>query len=425
MISVIIITFVSFQVVAWQIIQSAKFEENLCVFRLILYHKYVKIKLTANLGKECLERGIDMKTVTGRSTKRDVGKAIEEAVSKISDVPVLIIFSADQENFSEYSILLSSRFPQSIVVGSTSYIHMCEQGYSKEGICLTAISDIKCCGGVIEEAGRFPGKYIDRFKADVSKISDRENGVCFELCALTYYCEELFLDRLHHILKERNIPLFGGSAGSVKSKGSAVISYNGKVYTEAVAYIFLYGQFRLHFYKENIFKPMKHQYVVTDAEVSERIVYEYNNVPAARIIAKALGTDIVSLQSVLAEHPMGRMVDNDIYITDHIGVVQDEGLKYYATVYNNTRVVMLEADDYKKVFQETMKNIYDKTGIPDFAVVINCVSRSIRFENDSYLPEYYSGLKNGFGSFICFSGYGEQLNNHHLNQTMVIATFSN
>ncbi len=249
--------------------------------------------------------------------------------------------------------------------------------------------------------------------------------MCFELCALTYYCEELFLDRLHHILKERNIPLFGGSAGSVKSKGSAVISYNGKVYTEAVAYIFLYGQFRLHFYKENIFKPMKHQYVVTDAEVSERIVYEYNNVPAARIIAKALGTDIVSLQSVLAEHPMGRMVDNDIYITDHIGVVQDEGLKYYATVYNNTRVVMLEADDYKKVFQETMKNIYDKTGIPDFAVVINCVSRSIRFENDSYLPEYYSGLKNGFGSFICFSGYGEQLNNHHLNQTMVIATFSN
>ncbi len=366
-----------------------------------------------------------MKTVTGRSTKRDVGKAIEEAVSKISDVPVLIIFSADEDNFIEYSILLSSRFPQSIVVGSTSYIHMCEQGYSREGICLTAISDIKCCGGVIEEAGRFPGKYIDRFKADVSRISVRENSVCFELCALTYYCEELFLDRLHHILKERNIPLFGGSAGSVRSKDSAVISYNGKVYTEAVAYVFLYGQFRLQFYKENIFKPMKHQFVVTDAEVAERIVYEYNNVPAARIIAKALGTDIVSLQSVLAEHPMGRMVDDDIYITDHIGVVQDEGLKYYATVYNNTRVVMLEADDYKKVFQETMQNISDKTGIPDFAVVINCVSRSIRFENDSYLPEYHSGLSNGLGSFICFSGYGEQLNNHHLNQTMVIATFSN
>lgn len=366
-----------------------------------------------------------MKIVTGRSTKRDVGKAIEEAVLKIEDIPVLIIFSADEENFSEYSILLSARFSQSIVIGSTSYIHMCDQGYSKEGICLVAISDIKCCGGVIEEAGRFPGKYIDGFKKNVSKISGQENGVCFEFCALTHYCEELFLDRLHHILEERDIPLFGGSAGSGISKDSAVISYNGEVYTEAVAYVFMFGQFKLHFFKENIFKPTKNEYIVTDAEVSERIVYEYNNVPAAKIIAKALGTDIVSLQSVLPEHPMGRMVDGDIYITDHIGVVRDEGLKYYATVYNNTRVVMLEADDYKKVFHDTMMKIYDKTGIPEFAIVINCVSRSIRFEKDSYMKEYYNGLKQGFESFICFSGYGEQLNNHHLNQTMVIVTFSN
>ena len=42
-------------------------------------------------------------------------------------------------------------------------------------------------------------------------------------------------------LKEKNIPLFGGSAGSYISKDNAKISYNGKVYTESTAYIFIYG----------------------------------------------------------------------------------------------------------------------------------------------------------------------------------------
>ncbi len=364
-----------------------------------------------------------MRVVTGKSTKSDVREAIEEATLEISNIPVLIIFSADEEYFSEYSILLSAKFSESIVIGSTSYLHMCEQGYSKEGIYLAAVYGIKCCGGVIEEAGRFPGKYIDGFEANLARISEQETSVCFELCALSYYCEELFLDRLYNILKERDIPLFGGSAGSHMSKDNVMVCYNGKVYTEAAAYVFIYGKYKLCFYKENIFKPTQHEFVVTDAEVSERIVYEYDNVPAAKALAKALGTDVVSLKSLLADHPMGRIVDGDIFITDHNCIVQDDGLEFYSNVYNNTRMVMLEADDYKKVFRDTMKNIREKTGIPIFSIVINCVSRSIRFEKDSYMQEFYEGLNKGLGRFICFSGYGEQYNHHHLNQTMLIAAF--
>ncbi len=365
-----------------------------------------------------------MKIVTGKSIKPDIREAIEEAVIELTEAPALIIFSADEEYFSEYSILLSAKFSKSIVIGNTSYVQMCEQGYSNHGICLAAIYGVKCCGGVIEEAGRFPGKYIEKFKKNLSRISEQEDGVCFELCAVSYYCEELFLDRLHHILKERGIPLFGGSAGSRMSKDNVEISYNGKVYTEATAYVFVYGKFKIHFYKENIFKPTKHQFVVTDAEVSERIVYEYDNVPAARMMAKALGTDIVSMTSLLTEHPMGRIVGDDIYITDHNCIVRDGGLEYYANVYNNTRMVMLEPDDYKRVSQETMNRIHQEIGIPDFSIVISCCSRSIRFEKDNYMQEFYESLLNGLGKFICFSGYGEQLDNHHLNQTMLIATFS-
>lgn len=384
----------------------------------------IKLVKVAKVFGIVREEDEGMRCATGRSIKNNVREAIREATIEISDAPVLIIFSADEEYFKEYSALLMEKFPKSIVLGSTSYIHMCEKGYSKYGISLVAIFDIKCCGGVIEEAGRFPGKYIKKFEKNLSKISEHENSLCFEFCALSYYCEELFLDRLHDSLKEKNIPLFGGSAGSYISKDNAKISYNGKVYTESTAYIFIYGDIKINFYKENIFKPTKHKFLVTDVEVSDRIVYEYDNVPAAKMLARILGTDINSMQSLLTDHPMGRVVDDDIYITDHNCIVRDGGLEYYANIYNNTRMIMLEPDNYRKVFKETIERIHNDVGIPDFSIVFSCYSRSLRFERDNYMDEFFQGLCDGLGNYICFSGYGEQLYNHHLNQTMLIVTFS-
>ena len=55
--------------------------------------------------------------------------------------------------------------------------------------------------------------------------------------------------------------------------------------------------------------------------------------------------------------------------------------------------------------------------------MINCLARSMLFENDGYLNEFAKKMSSALGDYIGFAGYGEQLRDQHFNQTMVLAVF--
>ena len=55
--------------------------------------------------------------------------------------------------------------------------------------------------------------------------------------------------------------------------------------------------------------------------------------------------------------------------------------------------------------------------------MVNCLARSILFEGDGYLNTFATQVGSSLGNYVGFAGYGEQLNEQHFNQTMILAVF--
>lgn len=360
----------------------------------------------------------------GKSSNNDVNEAIVEATSGFKS-PKLIMFYSNIKHFKEYSVLLGERFTNSIVMGATTFTGFCKDGAYKDALLVMGIEDgIECYADLLEEVDRYPVKYVDRISNCMSKFQDHSNTVCFEISTGLIGCEELVLSTFESVLESKKIPLFGGTAGDYGKAEKTMISLNGLVYENACIFVFirnLSGKIKL--YRENIYKPTKHYFTATKVDVKNRIVYEYDNKPAARVTAEALNTTVEELPKYLDGYPLGRIIGSDMYITANQAVIENNAMAYHARVYNNSKMVLLEPDDYKAVINETIKKVKQDIPHPSLAIMINCLARSILFEGDGYLDEFAINMGSALGNYIGFAGYGEQLNQQHFNQTMVLAVF--
>jgi hypothetical protein len=283
---------------------------------------------------------------------------------------------------------------------------------------------IECYANILEEVNTYPLKYVDRVTECVNKFSNTSNTVCFEISTALISCEELVLSTLNSVLEEKKIPLFGGSSGDRGRAEKTMISFNGTLYNNACAFVIiknLNGKIKL--YRENIYKPTTYQFTATKVDVRNRVVYEYDNKPAAKVMAEALNTTVQNLPQYLDSYPLGRIIGSDMYITANQMALKDNAMSYHARVYNNSKMVLLEPDDYKKVINKTIDEVKKDIPNPSFSIMINCLARSMLFEKDGYLNEFAREMSDGLGHYIGFAGYGEQLNQQHFNQTMVLAVF--
>lgn len=365
-----------------------------------------------------------MKYKVGKSSKSDSNESVYEATEGLLS-PKLILFFSDIRHFEEYSQKIKSKFKNSIVLGSTTFASYSRDGACKEALLVMGIEDgIECYANVLEEVDRFPIKYIDRVTECVSKFNDTKNTVCFEISSALIKCEELVLSTLNSVLEEKNIPLFGGSSGDYGRAEKTMISFNGTVYNNACAFVIIKNLGgKINLYRENIYKPTSHYFTATKVDVRNRVVYEYNNKPAAKVMAEALNTTVQELPRYLDSYPLGRVIGSDMYITANQMVTANNGMAYHARVYNNSKMVLLEPDDYKKVINNTIDKVKKEVPKPSLAIMINCLARSILFEKDNYLNAFAKDMGKALGDYIGFAGYGEQLNQQHFNQTMVLAVF--
>ncbi len=360
----------------------------------------------------------------GRSSKSDLKEAISEATMGLKS-PKLILFFSDVEHFEGYAERMKDNFNDSVIVGSTTFAGFCKDGTYKDTLIVMGVEDgIECYADILEEVDRYPLKYVDRVTECTNKFHDISNTVCFEISTALISCEELVLSALNSVLQIKKIPLFGGSAGDRGRAEKTMISFNGMVYDNACVFVIiknLGGKIRL--YRENIYKPTTHYFTATKVDVRNRIVYEYNNKPAAKVIAEALNTTVEDLPKYLDSYPIGRIIGDNMYITANKMVTENYGMSYHARIYNNSKMVLLEPDDYRKVINETIDKVKKEVPNPSLAIMINCLARSMLFEKNVYLNEFAKNMSSALGNYIGFAGYGEQLGEQHFNQTMVLAVF--
>ncbi len=361
------------------------------------------------------------------SDNADFNMAYAEVANDIKSVekaPILIIFYSDFTNFSFYVNKFDDDFENTEVIGTSTYLSHCKSGYSQKALSAVAIYDgIECSTGILYEIDRFPMRYAQNITNALDKISSVQNTVCFEI---TSACnsEEIVQDTFKSVLANTKIPVFGGSSSTNSITDPSYISLNGEIYDCACVFAFIKNlNGKIGLYKENIFKPTAHVFTATDVDCNERIVYEYDGKPAAEAIADALSISVEELNDNLFMHPVGRIDGDEIYIVEAEKIIEDNAIACFARIYNRTKVALLEADNLDEVWSQTAKKVHSDFDKISFTFLISCFSRSKYFLSLNIFDEFNRKMSDEYGNFLDFSGFGEQYNFEHFNQTMVLCVF--
>lgn len=366
-----------------------------------------------------------MKYHIGRSNNAQATACVDEVCRGFTD-PKLILYYSPVKQFEEYTQLLHEKFPNCICMGATTIVTIGRDGAQKNGLMAVGIEHgISCSADVLEHANTYPVKYANRVEHCVRSLGNKTNSICLEFTTALKCAEESVLSTLNSVLLDYNIPVFGGSAGDDTSGVATYVALNGTVYENSSVFCLIHNETGpIHVFRENIYKPITgHILTATKVDYVNRTVKEYDHQPAAKVFAKELGIPESEVSKYFDTNPMGRIIGEEMYITANCAKTPDNGITYHARVYNNSRLVVLEPDDYREVIQRTKEKILSEVPNPSFAIMCHCLARTLLFDGDGYLQEYAKGMGNVLGDYIGFSGYGEQLGRQHFNQTMSVIVF--
>lgn len=366
-------------------------------------------------------------TVTSQKTNKE--NLVAEITQKIRDVgkePILIVFTAEYESFYYVATNLKKNFPLAITIGTTSYLNFTNTFFSHNGASAMAIfSGIECAEGVLFEINKHPSNYIMHLRNAVNSLSTYENTCCLEFNTAFSNSEELVMDTFRLGFEGKPITVFGGSSGAgLEWQKDALVSLNGEVYLNTCVFCLIHNtEGRIFYYKEDIYKPTNNVFLTTDVDCEERTIYELNNKPAVDVISDALKISIDELSENVDSYPLGRLYKDKYYITN-IGKINSDGsIKCFANIFNRSKVVLLQLDDIEKVWKETIEKTKTSISQKGFTFVVNCMGRTMLFKKNNNLDKYLDLLKNNYQPYIGLSGYGEQLDFQHFNNTMILAIF--
>lgn len=366
-----------------------------------------------------------MEYYIGVGTNSDAEKCVKEATAKLRN-PNLILFFSPVDHFQEYAKYLNELFPNSITMGATTIVSLTKNGADKKNLMVIGFEDgLVCSANMLEEIDKFPVKYVERVKKCVDDVKETKNTICLEFTTAFLCAEESVLSTLNSVLFKKSIPVFGGTAGnSAALSQGTLVALNGVVKSNACVFVVVHNRTgAIHIYRENIYRPKTGNVLtVTRADSWNRTVLEYNGQPAARVYAKELGVSEDQIEKYRDSNPVGRLVGNELYVTAN-SHRNGSALAYHSRVYKNSKVVVLEPDDYRNIINRTKQKIKEEVPNPKFSIVCHCLARTIWFDKVGYLDEYAREMGEVLGDYIGFSGYGEQKGEHHFNQTMTTAVF--
>ena len=286
------------------------------------------------------------------------------------------------------------------------------------------MSGVECASGVLLDIAHYPKRYSEAIDKAVDNLSGTDNTICIDFNTYGSNCEELVQDTFREVLEPVGIHVVGGSAGAADPDAQTYVSLNGEVYEEAAVFLMIRNlEGKIFAYKENIFKSTKKVTTATDVDCEARVVYEFENLPAAEVMAFMLNVSKEGLYDLLKERPLGRITGKDIYLTDMKEIREDGSIEYFARIYNQTKVAIMEPDVPEAVWKQTAAAVKAEILHPSITYCIQCAARVTFLEKHGKLCEFDEAFRHEYGQFAGFVGLGEQFNYEHFNDTMVMVVF--
>lgn len=252
---------------------------------------------------------------------------------------------------------------------------------------------------------------LTRLQQAYHRVETKPNAFLFLLCDGYRAHEEMILTTFYFL--NHRFKMIGGSAGDIQH-GKTLLSLGTRRLTNLAIFFDLPAEVSL--IKENLYLPTGKRMLVTKADPLKRVVYTFNGRPAAEEYASQLGISVAKLADAFIKHPLGKKLDDEIYINSPQKINADHSMSFYAQIIPNTFLEVLAPGNIEQILAHTRQQI-------DHAQLIfsiHCTLRNQYLLQTQQWPKVLKSLNQSATQQLGFISNGEQFNWQHFNQTMVL-----
>jgi len=358
--------------------------------------------------------------------KWDLQKIIDEIGQP--NIKIIIFFFSPVFEKHEPHLAITNAFPKANVFGASMSGGWSSKCAIETGIAIMSLSsdEVDECYYTFKE-----GVKKDPIKSAHNAIAELKQKTIEQKINPDEYLGLIFFDGLclgeliikeFSLEKDLNMAFVGGAAADEFTFTKTLVTADQNISRDGLVAVILKMKIPFFFNHYVHYLPSDKSFIITHAEIMERIAWEINSEPAAEFYAKLVGVNDVSMLTaqVFARNPLGLILGDSIYIRSPNLVVDGKGLQFYCSIEAGTKVFLLKQGD---IIADTRKSI---NGVKQFlpgiqgCLLFNCVQRQLELIEKKLIDDF----NNVFNEYpmIGFNTYGEELFTHH-NQTLTAVFF--
>lgn len=228
--------------------------------------------------------------------------------------------------------------------------------------------------------------------------------------------EEKVMDKIGDLT---NVAFVGGSIGDDLKFSKTYAFANGEVYENATILALLKPAVEFSIIKTQSFNVLDKKFVATTVNEAEREILEFDNIPATKAYADAVGLPVDKISEAFMHSPVGFIVNNEIFVRSPQRT-KGESIVFYCNIMKGMEVSLLESTDIIKDTEDAIKEAQNTLGSISALINFHCILRTLDLEKRNLTVEYgkvFSDIPT-----IGFSTYGESYIGH-INQTSTMIAF--
>ena len=372
-----------------------------------------------------MQRETTLGVLTATSNAVDVELVAQDLARQLihPSLGFVLFFCSAQYPLQRLGDALSQYFGGVPLVGCTSAGEITAQGYGRG--CVSAVGfdhrNFSIASELIDEMERF--SLIDAQQLVERLVTGcRSNelapikGHSFALTLLDGLSsrEEVVLGALSAALG--SIPHFGGSAGDDNHLTHTHVYHGGQFHSGAAVVLLFNTWLDFEVFSTHHIEPLGEKLVVTQADSTQRRVFELNAAPAALVYAELIGVPLDELDHrIFAAHPLAVRIGEHHYVRSIQRINDDLSLTFYCAVETGIVLTAMRPGPLLPNLQQLFDGLQQRLGAPLLTIGCDCFLRRLEVESDGRMDEVSAFLRKH--RVIGFNTYGEQYNGMHINQT--------
>jgi hypothetical protein len=363
---------------------------------------------------------------TAQSCATEASQAVQEFHAAVAqpDIELVIFFCSSEYDLDVLAAEMSRLFAGVQVVGCTTAGEIGPSGYRAHSLSGVSFPAGSCTAvsGLLDHLGQFDiarghdfaQALLQRLESKVPNASP-DNSFAMLLIDGLSVREEPVAHALQYALGK--ITLFGGSAGDDLKFAKTSIYSDGRFHSDSAALVLIHTSLPFKIFKTQHFVATDERLVVTEADPAQRIVKEFNGLPAAAEYARLVGVDVHELNPMrFAASPVVVMIDGTDYVRSIQKKNADGSLTFFCAIEEGLVLRVAHGVNLVNNMEQTFDKIRAEIGPPQLVLGCDCILRNLEVSQNGLKDRVAEIFRRN--NTIGFSSYGEQFHGVHVNQTL-------